>query len=456
MGEEKKGMMLSLGEAAQALGGELIGEAGHEFARVTTDSRDVQPGDLFFALKGEHFDGHAFVEKALADGAVAAVVSEPGSGARIVVKDTLEALGRLAAFWRQRFASACVIGVTGSNGKTTAKEMIVAILTEHAGANHVHATHGNLNNHIGLPLTLLGMHEDCRYVVAEMGMNHFGEIAYLTRIACPDVALITNAGQAHLEMLGSIEGVARAKGEIYEGLAAQGCAVINADDAQADRWMQLSSGHRQITFGLQSGEICARDVEWIEAGTRFVLVTPSGDALIELPVPGLHNVKNALAAAAVAYELNVPIATIAQGLSGYQGVKGRLEVKRAFNGARLIDDTYNANPDSMRAAVDVLVAQSGKKMLVLGDMGEVGSDAPQRHAELGAYAKEKGVDALYVLGENMAQAVRTFGEAARHFASHEALATALRTELPVDAVVLVKGSRFMQMERVVKILQEKI
>ncbi|WP_091190782.1 UDP-N-acetylmuramoyl-tripeptide--D-alanyl-D-alanine ligase [Formivibrio citricus] len=445
--------MLSLRDAAMAMKGELAGDGSRTVARVTTDSRDVQPGDLFFALKGEHFDGHAFVEQALKDGAVAAVVSEPGPGARIVVQDTLQALGELAASWRQRFANVRVIGVTGSNGKTTAKEMIAAILATHAGAECVHATRGNLNNHIGLPLTLLGMREGCRFVVAEMGMNHFGEIAYLTRIARPDVALITNAGQAHLEMLGSVEGVARAKGEIYEGLAEQGCAVINADDAQSPLWKQLAGNHRQIAFGLQSAEVGARELDAGEEGTRFVLTTPAGEASVALPVPGVHNVRNALAAAAVAQALNVPLATIAQALTGYRGVKGRLEAKRAFNGARLVDDTYNANPDSMKAAADVLSTANGKKILVLGDMGEVGADAPQRHAEIGAYAREKGIDALYAVGKHMAEAVRTFG-AGRHFATHEALAAALRAELPANAVVLVKGSRFMQMERVVKLLQE--
>jgi UDP-N-acetylmuramoyl-tripeptide--D-alanyl-D-alanine ligase len=346
-----------------------------------------------------------------------------------------------------------VVGVTGSNGKTTVKEMVAAILAVHAGAECVHATRGNLNNHIGLPLTLLGMRAGCRYVVAEMGMNHFGEIAYLTRIACPDVAVITNAGNAHLEMLGSVEGVARAKGEIYEGLAAQGCAVINADDAHAALWAQLAKGHRQIMFGLQSPQICACGIDAAETGTRFVLGTPGGEAPVSLPVPGLHNVRNALAAAAVACALEVPLVTIAKALSGYGGVKGRLEAKCAFNGARLIDDTYNANPDSMKAAVDVLSASTGKKLLVLGDMGEVGSDAPQRHAEIGTYAREKGIDALFVVGEHMALAAQAFGNG-RHFASHDALAQAVRAELPADAVVLVKGSRFMQMERVVKALQE--
>lgn len=448
-------MMLSLHDATQALEGALTTEGSVEFLRVSTDSRDVRPGDLFVALKGDHFDGHAFVAQALASGAVAALVSEPQPGACIVVKDTLAALGTLAAFWRKRFAETVVIGVTGSNGKTTVKEMIAAILAAHAGAESVHATRGNLNNHIGLPLTLLAMQPQHKFVVAEMGMNHFGEIAYLTRIACPDVAVITNAGNAHLEMLGSVEGVARAKGEIFEGLSARGGAVINVDDAQAGLWKQLAGEQRQITFGLQNADVSAQEVEVTEEGSRFVLVTSAGCESVRLPAPGLHNVRNALAAAAVTGALGVPVSTIARALSGYQGVKGRLESKRAFNGARLIDDTYNANPDSMRAAVDVLSAWAGKKVLVLGDMGEVGADAPQRHAEIGAYAEANGIDALYVVGENMAQAAKVFA-GGKHFESQEALVASLREALPTDATVLVKGSRFMQMERVVKALQESV
>lgn len=446
-------MMLNLRDAALAMAAKLACDAGIEFERVTTDSRDVRPGDLFFALKGDRFDGHDFVAQVLAQGAVAAVTSVPGEGARLVVQDTLLALGLLAAFWRARFAATPVIAVTGSNGKTTTKEMLASILAAHAGKDAVHATRGNLNNHIGLPLTLLAIRPEHRYVVAEMGMNHFGEIAYLTGIARPDVALITNAGNAHLEMLGSIEGVARAKGEIFAGLQPHGSAVINADDANAVLWAELASGFRQQTFGLQYAGVTARSIKPTDTGTRFILCTPKGDELVELHVPGLHNVRNALAAAAAAFELDVPLQTLVTGLESYQGVKGRLESKQAFNGARLIDDTYNANPDSMRAAIDVLTSCTGKTVLVLGDMGEVGSDAPQRHTEIGAYAKEKGVGALYTIGDNMALAAKAFG--CRHFASLDELLAAVRSEVTADTTVLVKGSRFMQMERVVKALQEK-
>ncbi len=445
-------MMLTLRELAQAIGGELAADGELFFERVTTDSRDVRPGDLFIALQGERFDGHDFVDQVLAAGAVAAVTSRTVSGAHVLVNDTLQALGALATAWRARFADVRVIAVTGSNGKTTVKEMIAAILGQHAGADQVHATRGNLNNHIGLPLTLLGMREGCRYVVVEMGMNHFGEIAALTRIARPDVAVITNAGNAHLEMLGSVEGVARAKGEIYEGLQPSGCAVINTDDRFAELWAKLAGQFRQRTFGLNVADVTAHSLETALSGTRFVLDTPVDDAVIELPVPGLHNVRNALAAATVALELKVSISAIAQGLEAYRGVKGRLEIKQAFNGATLIDDTYNANPDSMRAAVDVLIARGGKTILILGDMGEVGSEAAQRHAELGAYAKAQGVGSLFVLGDAMKYAAES-GEG-RHFDSLDLLVEEVRKVLSPDATVLVKGSRFMQMERVVKALQE--
>ncbi len=447
-------MMLTLRDAALAIGGNLAAAGELAFDRVTTDSRDVRPGDLFFALKGERFDGNDFVEQVLAQGAVAAVTSISGPGARIVVGDTLAALGQLAAAWRGRFPTTPLVGVTGSNGKTTVKEMIAAILAQYVGAEHVHATTGNLNNHIGLPLTLLGMRAGCRFVVAEMGMNHFGEIAHLTRLAHPDVAVITNAGNAHLEMLGSIEGVARAKGEIFEGLQPWGCAVINADDPQSELWAKLAAGFRQQTFGLCAAEISAHSIISNASGSQFILTTPRGDVPVNIKVPGLHNVRNALAAAAVAFELQVPGDVIAQGLDRYHGVKGRLETKTASNGATLIDDTYNANPDSMRAAIDVLAEHGGKTVLVLGDMGEVGADAAQRHAEVGAYARQKGIHTFFSLGEQMVHAAQAGG--GQHFATLDALLAALREVVTPDAVVLVKGSRFMQMERVVKALQEGV
>ncbi|WP_308417285.1 UDP-N-acetylmuramoyl-tripeptide--D-alanyl-D-alanine ligase [Chitinibacter sp. ZOR0017] len=446
-------MMLSLREAAQALQAQLqVSDAELQFSRVTTDSRDVRPGDLFVALKGERFDAHDFVAGALAQGAVAALVEQPGAGNRLQVADTLAALGQLAAYWRRQHAAIPLVGVTGSNGKTSVKEMLASIFAVAAGSSeYVHATQGNLNNHIGLPLTVLGIRAQHRYVVAEMGMNHFGEIDYLTHIAQPDVALVNNAGAAHLEALGSVEGVARAKGEIFAGLVSRGVAVINADDPHAPLWQQLAGAQAQLTFGL-AGDIRAHAVQLAATGSQFELQTPAGTAAVNLAVPGEHNVRNALAAAAAAHACGVTVAQIAQGLCQWQGVKGRLQAKQAFNGAAMLDDTYNANPDSMKAAVNVLAAigaQGRPTLLILGDMGEVGADAPERHAEIGGYAREKGIQQLITVGTHMQYAVAAFGAGAQHCADHASAIAAARALLTPETQVLVKGSRFMRMETVV-------
>ncbi|HSC80764.1 MAG TPA: UDP-N-acetylmuramoyl-tripeptide--D-alanyl-D-alanine ligase, partial [Chitinolyticbacter sp.] len=397
-------MMLTLRETALALEANLIGNADQMFDRVTTDSRDVRAGDLFVALKGDRFDGHDYVAGALAAGAVAAVVDHAtGAAHEVVVADTLVALGRLAAYWRHKL-DPVVIAITGSNGKTTVKEMTATVLRELAGGDAVLATQGNLNNHIGVPLTLLSLRAQHRYAVVEMGMNHVGEIDYLTRLAAPDVALINNAASAHLEALGSVEGVARAKGEIFGGLGDGGIAIINADDEYAALWSQLAAGRKQITFGVNAAEVGAREIVLGMEASEFILDLPLDDAPASLPVPGLHNVRNALAAAAVAYALGYPVPAIAAALGQYQGVKGRLQMKRTANGARLIDDSYNANPDSMKAAIDVLVASGSDSVLVLGDIGEVGENAAALHADVGTYARARGVGKLYTLGTEMRHA----------------------------------------------------
>ncbi|WP_432723024.1 UDP-N-acetylmuramoyl-tripeptide--D-alanyl-D-alanine ligase [Jeongeupia wiesaeckerbachi] len=447
-------MMLTMHDAALAVGGALRGDATVAFARVTTDSRDIRDGDLFVALRGERFDGHDFADAALAQGAAAVLVETDGGGNRIVVADTLKALGELASHWRSVIAPK-LVAITGSNGKTSVKEMTASILAAHAGADAVLATRGNLNNHIGVPLTLLSLRAQHRYAVVEMGMSDFGEIDYLTRMARPDVALVNNAGAAHLEALGSVEGVARAKGEIFAGLAADGPAILNADDAYAPLWRTLAAGRPQTGFGLgAAADVRAVDVVAGALGSRFTLATPAGAEPAVLHVPGLHNVRNALAASAAALALGVPLVTCIAGLAAYQGVKGRLERKQAAAGALLIDDSYNANPDSMKAAVDVLVRigaeQARRTLLVLGDIGEVGVDAPARHAEVGAYAKAAGVQRLFTLGTQMHEAAAAFGS--RHFDTLEALLAELGPEAGPDAVVLVKGSRFMRMERVVDAL----
>ncbi|MDN0075030.1 UDP-N-acetylmuramoyl-tripeptide--D-alanyl-D-alanine ligase [Crenobacter sp. SG2303] len=442
--------MLTLELAAQLAGGRLDG-VDAAVGRVVTDSRAIQAGDLFVALRGERFDAHDFVAQALADGAVAALVADDFAlpGATLIrVADPHAALGRLAAGWRARL-SPKLAGITGSNGKTTVKEMLAAILAAHAGADAVLATAGNFNNDIGLPLTLLRLTGQHRYAVIEMGMNHPGEIAYLTRLARPDVALVNNALRAHLGGFDGVEGIARAKAEIFEGLAETGLAVINADDGNAALFREAATRHRQLSFGLEQGEVRAESVELAGLVSRFTLVSPADKVAVTLPAAGLHNVRNALAAATVALAFEVPLATIAAGLAAFAGVKGRLQQKRAACGATVLDDSYNANPDSMKAGLDVLAGFAAPRVFVMGDIGELGDTAPALHAEVGAYARERGIERLLTLGPLARRAAEAFGNGAEAFDELPALLAALDAELKTDATVLVKGSRFMKMERVV-------
>ena len=439
--------MMDLHEAARAAGG--VAEGGRvAFSGVTTDSRAVNPGELFVALVGENHDGHDFVAQAIGRGAVAALVSRrvgaAGEVPQVVVEDTRRGLGRLAAAWRQRFALP-VLALTGSNGKTTVKEMLASILAAHCGGRDaVLATEGNLNNDIGLPLMLLRLRERHRYGVFEMGMNHAGEIDYLTRLAAPGVALVNNAQRAHVGLLGTVEAIARAKGEIYAGLRPGGVALVNEDDAFAGTWKALNAGRRIVTFGFSE----AADVRGRLADGQLRLVTPGDAFAVTLRVPGEHNAMNAIAACAAAFALEVPQQAIQAGLAAYAGTPGRLERRRAEGGALVIDDTYNANPDSLKAAIRVLAAQAGRRVLVMGDMGELGDAAPQLHAEVGAFAKESGIEALLATGPLCRQAVQAFGEGARHLEAVDAVIAAARAESRSGATVLVKGSRAMRMERV--------
>lgn len=447
--------MMSLREAAAVLGARVTGDNG-TFTGVSTDTRTLEPGDLFVALRGERYDGHAFVEQARSAGAAAAMVDTRASDLSdlpaLVVEDTRSALGALAADWRGRFPLP-VVALTGSSGKTTVKEMLASILRSAAPAaadERVLATRGNLNNDIGMPLTLLEMRAEHRYAVIEMGMNHAGEIRYLSRIASPDVALITNAGTAHIEHLGSVEAIARAKGEIFEGLKQDGTAVINADDRYAPMWRELAGDRRRIEFGLResAGVTAAYRGRLLES--EIEISAPAGIAKTTLRAPGEHNVLNALAAAAAAIALDVPMNAIATGLGRYSGVKGRLQVKRSPHGATVIDDTYNANPESMRAAIAVLAQAPGSRLLVLGDMGELGERAGTLHAELGAHARAAGIERLLTIGEHCAETARAFGRGARHYERMEELVADVESALAADVTVLVKGSRFMGMERVVE------
>jgi UDP-N-acetylmuramoyl-tripeptide--D-alanyl-D-alanine ligase len=445
--------MMLLSQAAAALHARMDGN-DVRFTAVSTDTRSIAPGDLFIALRGEHFDGAQFVAQAAQAGAVAAIVKE-GSvleevGCPVLfVPDTRLALGKLAAYWRRQF-DIPLLAVTGSNGKTTVKEMLAAILSAHAGEEAVLATRGNLNNDIGMPLTLLKLRAQHRYAVIEMGMNHPGEIAYLTHLAQPDVALVNNASGAHLQGLGSVEGVARAKGEIFAGLQGSGTAVINADDAHAGLWRTLADKHRVFDFALEHNAAVKGEWQAQGFGGELRAFTPAGELRVVLQVPGEHNARNALAAATAALAVHVPIATIERALESFGGVAGRLQRKQALGGATLIDDTYNANPASMHAALEVLAQATGKRIFVLGDMGELGDNAAQFHREIGIAARELGIEKLYALGTLSAQAVAEFGNAATHFADVEGLLAVLEQELDAQTTVLVKGSRFMKMERVVQ------
>ncbi|MCE5181074.1 MAG: UDP-N-acetylmuramoyl-tripeptide--D-alanyl-D-alanine ligase [Betaproteobacteria bacterium] len=444
--------MLRLSETVAALNAQRAG-ADIAFTGVSSDSRAVAAGELFVALKGERFDGHDYVAQVIAQGATAALVdhADPAWGdfPLLIVADTRLALGALAGLWRSRFGIP-VVGLTGSSGKTTVKEMIAAILRTQAGDDAVLATKGNLNNDIGLPLTLLGLRGHHRYAVIEMGMNHPGEIAYLTHIAQPDIALIVNAQAAHLAGLGTVEAVAHAKGEIFEGLAANGTAVINADDPHAALWQKLAAGYRTIGFGLNPSAEVSGTCRLLPFGSEIDMLTPAGKFTVTLPVPGEHNARNALAAAAVAVALGIENAVIAAGLAKVSSVKGRMQKNPCLHGATLIDDTYNANPGSVRAAIAVLAGLPGKKILVLGDMGELGADARALHAEIGAVAKAAGIDGLLTLGDLSAAAAEAFGAGGRHFEYIEDLLHDIENRLAPEVTVLVKGSRFMQMERVVK------
>jgi UDP-N-acetylmuramoyl-tripeptide--D-alanyl-D-alanine ligase len=420
------------------------------YTRVATDTRALAPGDLFVALKGERFDGHHFLEQARAAGAVGALVSDaqPSKLPQVIVKDTLAGLQEYAVSWRGDF-HVPVVAVTGSNGKTTVKQMLAAVL---ARRGPVLATAGNLNNHIGVPLTLLSLREEHKTAVVEMGANHPGEIARLAELARPDVGVVNNAGDAHLEGFGSREGVARAKGELFEALE-HGVAVINADDEYAPLWRELAAGD-VITFGLsEDADVRAvhprAEPPAAPAFMEFELRVPEGRQGVRLPLPGLHNVRNALAAAACAVALGMDARDIAAGLLNVRPAPGRLAWRKALGGARLLDDTYNANPTSLRAGLELLAGVPARRWLVLGDMGELGRGSEQLHYAAGEDARALGVERLYAVGPLAREAARGFGAGAVHFDDVGALIAEVRERLAPDVAVLVKGSRSSRMERVV-------
>lgn len=443
-------MNFSLSRMAQLAGGRVIGPDA-EIRGMIHDARRVESGNLFCALPGEHVDGHDFVGQARDNGAEAALVSRPVDDAlpQLVVEDVRQAMGLIASAWREEL-DVSVIGITGSNGKTTVKEMLAAIL---AAQGPTLATQGNYNNELGVPLTLARLDASHRFAVVEMGCNRPGDIGYLAGIARPDVGVVTNAGPAHLELLGSVEGVARTKGELFSALPAEGTAVINADDDFASLWRDLAGDRRIISFGMSG----AANVSGVFSQGLGRVHTPAGDFEFVPTLPGRHNFYNALAATAAAVALDVKASDIADALSNMKSLPGRLQVRRHSDGWQVVDDTYNANPASLYAALQALAEMGGDEhWLVLGDMAELGGDGERLHAEMGQTARDLGVARLFTIGKLARASSDAFDGDARHYPNHEALADALASELRAGVTCLVKGSRSMGMERVVdRILGEK-
>ena len=420
-----------------------------------SDSRSLRAGDLFVALRGERFDGHDYLAQARAAGAAAAIAERglaenqlPG----LRVGDSLRALQELAAAWRARMTLP-LIAVTGSNGKTTVTQMLAGILRAWHGDSAL-ATEGNLNNHIGVPLTVLRLRPDHRAAVVELGMNHPGEIAVLARIAAPTVVLVNNAQREHQEFMASVDAVARENGSAIAALPAAGTAVFPADDAMAAIWREQAGARRQLTFATRGAADVTADAGWAADHWALRMRTPAGAAELALHAAGEHNVHNALAATTAALAAAAPLAAIVEGLDRFRPVSGRsrlLQWQRGGAPVALVDDSYNANPDSVRAAIDLLAGLPGPHWLVLGDMGEVGARGPEFHAEVGAYARERGIAQLWAAGTLCEHAARAFGPGARHFADAPQLVAAL-AQAPRCASALIKGSRFMGMERVVRAL----
>jgi UDP-N-acetylmuramoyl-tripeptide--D-alanyl-D-alanine ligase len=447
-------MKRTLRDAATAIGGQLVGE-DRPYGAVATDSRTLAPGALFVALRGPNFDGREFVAAAAARGAIGAIVEGAVAHAlpQVVVPDALRALQELAKAWRADFTLA-LVAVGGSNGKTTAKEMTAGILSR---MGQCMATHGNLNNHIGVPLTLMRLEPTHRSAVIEMGANRIGDVSGLMHLARPTVGLITNAGAEHLEGFGNLDGVAQGEGEMVSCLEPQATAIINADDAYAGYWRKVATARRIVTFGVHAdADFMAKDsLQTIERGefvTRFTLECPLGRRPITLKVGGAHNIGNALAAAAAAGAAGASLEEIAAGLADFRAVAGRLQLKAGPRDSWIIDDSYNANPSSVRAGLEVLRSLPGATWLVLGDMAELGEYAEDSHAHMGAYARDCGIKRLFAVGPQSSRAVETFGSGAEWFADADSLTRRLQTELAPGVTVLIKGSRVNRLERVVQAL----
>ena len=444
-----------LSEAAKTVGASFSGE-DITFYGCSTDSRTIEKGNLFVALHGEYFDGHQYISSAEKKGASSLIVDREISNTKpfIKVKNTREAIGLLAKYWREKIKIP-LIAITGSNGKTTVKEMVTSILST---VSSVHATPGNFNNDIGVPKTLFGLNKNHNYAVIEMGANNLGEIEWLSKISSPNIAVITQCAPAHLEGFKNIESVAKAKGEIYSGLQSSGTAIINADDEYADFWKNICNEINKVTFGIKSKNADVR-AEKIKSSiddlsTEFTLISDKDSIEICLPIFGEHNVMNALAAAACCASLDISMQAIKNGLENMKTIKGRLEIKIGKGQVRIIDDTYNANPVSLNAAVKALCSFDGAHYIVLGDMGELGGKAKKFHKEVGTLAKKQKVDGLFTIGDLSINASNDFGEGAFHFKNYDDLGKSLIKILDKNSTVLVKGSRSMGMERIVNFLME--
>jgi UDP-N-acetylmuramoyl-tripeptide--D-alanyl-D-alanine ligase len=442
-------MAMQLSEAAGVLQGRISGD-DVAFRGISTDTRTPARGALFFALQGPNFDGHAFLDDARRQGAVAAAVSHRCDSPmpQVEVKDTRLALGQLGEYWRRKF-SIPVVAITGSNGKTTVRAMTESILS---GCGRALSTQGNLNNDIGLPLTLARLGPEDRFAVLEMGANHHGEIDYLAGLAHPTIAVVTNAGPAHLEGFGDLQGVARAKGELFARLEADGVAVINADDAFAPLWRELAGHCHVVDFGLDNDAAVSAEWKGDTGGSDVRIKTADGEIDVRLPLPGKHNVMNALAACAVSMAAGATLATVKRGLESLSAVAGRFNVYKLPGDITLIDDTYNANPESLNAALNVLSLADTDSWLVLGDMGELGETGAALHADAGRKARAAGVSRLYALGELAGHAAEAFAGPGGAYASMDDLLAALHADLSGPLHILVKGSRSMRMERVVAAL----
>lgn len=439
---------MTLAQAANILGLAEPIEAKNKFQGICIDTRKIQAGNLFVALPGEKVDGHDFIAEAKQKGAALALVNRKMNVdiPQLVVADTVTALGKIGEAWRDQFHIP-FIAITGSNGKTTTKNMIAAIMlaASHNKEEEVLATQGTLNNHLGLPLTLARLNANHRYAAIEMGMNHFGEIEYLTKLTRPNVAVITNASAAHLEGLGSVAGVARAKGEIFLGLQENGIAILNRDDEYFNYWRGLLGKHQYLSFGFSNNADVYARIE----DNNMHLHTPKGEVNIQLPLLGKHNIANALAAAAATLAIGIDLSAIKAGLENTKPAPGRLQLHTLANGVKIIDDTYNANPYSLQAAIETLACFAGKKILVLGDMKELGSDAKSLHQDAGKNIRVAGIDYLFTFGELSASTSHAFGEGAYHFSEQEKLVNALKPFLYNQTTILIKGSRSMKMENVV-------